>query len=680
MTSAPADRRELLSLLAQAGRQLDAATLIEYRRYGPNARERMRQPLADCTAVTLDGYRMAATQLSRCRQAAVKAQEAIRRIADTPAGQAPAAADHIKRIQANAVEMLSQIDAATVANREKRDRLSAFNITLFGRTMSGKSTLMEILTGGDGSTIGKGAQRTTRDQREYTWLNDSLTITDVPGIEAVGGAEDEQNAHHAARSADLILFLITDDAPQPGEALHLNALQNQGRPLFGVMNVKRAVGNPIEKRRFIRDRSKIFDPVRLYQIKRQFNELIDPEQMGKPLELIPVHMLARFQADRESTPATRDSLESASRFWELESKILNTIIQQGPYLRQRSFLDTAADANRRTELGLNVLASHLTQQSERIAGRLTELRSYQRSFERQAQQQTEQAIHDTIGNLRRGIYDFAYQNWNNRDVQRAWDQRIRSANLNQRLKHVTDSYAQQVQTRLSQLVEGLLEELRLLDINFQTADIGPANATDTRKIFGILSIASGLGTAGLTGALFLAGVTLGWNPVGWALIGLGAVTTAIGMARNLFKSQDQKRNEATAQLTPQLNRHLDGIEQQVRQQLSRAREQLLRNISDTATQIGNLETAARNTAQALATAAGQHHAIRQDLDRRIVTLALKQAGSSAIGYRLVNVEREPGQLTTIITKPGTRQLTGQTLKQLEQLMGEPLIQRNQNRA
>ena len=45
-----------------------------------------------------------------------------------------------------------------------------FAITLFGRTTAGKSTLMTILTHGDGSQIGNGSQRTTRDVRTYQVL------------------------------------------------------------------------------------------------------------------------------------------------------------------------------------------------------------------------------------------------------------------------------------------------------------------------------------------------------------------------------------------------------------------------------------------------------------------------------------------------------------------------------
>ena len=81
--------------------------------------------------------------------------------------------------------------------------------------MTGKSTLKEILTEGDGSSIGKGQQRTTRDVREYEWHG--MKITDVPGVAAFGGEDDENIAFDAARKADLILFLISDNAPQEAE-------------------------------------------------------------------------------------------------------------------------------------------------------------------------------------------------------------------------------------------------------------------------------------------------------------------------------------------------------------------------------------------------------------------------------------------------------------------------------
>ena len=125
------------------------------------------------------------------------------------------------------------------------DNLSKFSITLFGRTMAGKSTLMEILTEGDGTSIGKGAQRTTRDVRKYNW--NGMEITDVPGIGAFEGEEDENIAFEAAKMADLILFLITDDAPQIAEAECFSKIVNLGKPIICIINVKAAIAEKLEE-------------------------------------------------------------------------------------------------------------------------------------------------------------------------------------------------------------------------------------------------------------------------------------------------------------------------------------------------------------------------------------------------------------------------------------------------
>jgi predicted GTPase len=89
---------------------------------------------------------------------------------------------------------------------------------------------MEILTHGKGESIGKEAQRTTRDVRTYTYKN--LQITDVPGIAAFEGEDDENIAFDAAKKCDLILFLITDDAPQACEAECLNRILELGKPVI----------------------------------------------------------------------------------------------------------------------------------------------------------------------------------------------------------------------------------------------------------------------------------------------------------------------------------------------------------------------------------------------------------------------------------------------------------------
>lgn len=62
-----------------------------------------------------------------------------------------------------------------------RENLSKFSVTLFGRTMAGKSTLMEILTNGDGLSIGNGAQRTYCRKKEFKIsIEEKIGVAHIP--------------------------------------------------------------------------------------------------------------------------------------------------------------------------------------------------------------------------------------------------------------------------------------------------------------------------------------------------------------------------------------------------------------------------------------------------------------------------------------------------------------------
>ncbi len=83
-------------------------------------------------------------------------------------------------------------------------------IALFGQTRAGKSTTLEALTGGDGTTIGIGKQHTTTQIKQYFWppKQKTLRIVDTPGIEGFKGEELAAQAHDFVELADHIFFLI----------------------------------------------------------------------------------------------------------------------------------------------------------------------------------------------------------------------------------------------------------------------------------------------------------------------------------------------------------------------------------------------------------------------------------------------------------------------------------------
>lgn len=100
------------------------------------------------------------------------------------------------------------IDELKLSLAKKKQNLEDYSIVLFGRTRAGKSTIREALTKGDGSTIGKGGQRTTRDVHEYRWNH--LRLIDTPGIDAYEGEKDTQKATKKVDEADMVLFLTCD--------------------------------------------------------------------------------------------------------------------------------------------------------------------------------------------------------------------------------------------------------------------------------------------------------------------------------------------------------------------------------------------------------------------------------------------------------------------------------------
>ncbi|MCD4542278.1 GTPase domain-containing protein, partial [Klebsiella pneumoniae subsp. pneumoniae] len=113
------------------------------------------------------------------------------------------------------IQFKGGLDELTKALDQKQRHLNSFTLSLFGKTKAGKSTIREALSHGNGETIGKGAQRTTRDILEYNW--NGLRLLDVPGFEAFKGDKDTDKAHDVIDQSDMILFLTSDDSVQPGE-------------------------------------------------------------------------------------------------------------------------------------------------------------------------------------------------------------------------------------------------------------------------------------------------------------------------------------------------------------------------------------------------------------------------------------------------------------------------------
>ena len=302
----------------------------------------IEQELLACRERAEEGYRIADEFFEKLEIALHDEKENLRK-ADSQQSKINRLEndEHFKKQFAEISEMEREIVNTVDDNlSDLKEKMSDFTIVLYGRTMAGKSTLMEILKHGDGESIGKGAQRTTLDVRDYKW--NGLKIFDVPGTCSFGGEEDDKLAYEAAKSADLALFLLTDDAPQPYEADRLAELKKLGKPVLGIINVKQVLSdkeNPKRKIELKKLEKKISDTERLQEIESQFKKFSQKSGYNfDDVKFVYSHLQSAFFSQREND----SELYKLSNFSAVENFILDKVAQDGKFIRIKTFIDAVA--------------------------------------------------------------------------------------------------------------------------------------------------------------------------------------------------------------------------------------------------------------------------------------------------------------------------------------------------
>ncbi len=662
---------ELLTLLDDGHRLLDEATSIEKEKRRRSVSERLEVALAGCGEAAREGHQRAAEHLEKMLTVIQQTQDRVSRV-DRTAGTGQGIETILDSLDYAVQELKVRHDGLREEIEEKLQQLGTFNITLFGRTMSGKSTLMEILIKGDGESIGQGAQRTTRDVRRYEWQG--LAVTDVPGIAAFGGQADEDTAYKAVDQADLVLFLTTDDASQPAEAEHLACLRQRGRHVLGICNVKEHLDDEVAIRRFIRDHMRRhFDPQRLEQLSLTFDKMASLHTPGRTLELVHVHLQAKYLADRAENQDKpwRADLDRVSRFFDVEDRILDEVATNGTFLRMRSFLDSAAATECHTFEAMLKNAELSEQLGRRLSDRTQELHAWRESFLRSANQEFDRLIQETVGGLRRQVPAFTEEHCEDRQLPGMWHSRIQAANMERKMRETQERLANACNEYFKALVEDIQEEIRLIDLQIQTLALETGPLRNSRRMWnwGTVGV-SGTATVGLG----IAALTNFWNPVGWvAAAGLVVFSAAGLLLGRRFKNRDQKRREAIAKITSEIGKNLDDLEVQVRANMKQWLEEFTGQHLDAGT--NQLYVLAEQYVQAAAfmreTAWSQRDSLL-DINRQTIELALGHLGHHAAIPNVTKVARIPGQSMVLTTN--SYQLPDSTMDAIGDLFNESVVQ------
>ncbi len=558
------------------------------------------------------------------------------------------------------VEELELLRVNSYADLEERKKhLDVFSITLFGRTMAGKSTFMEILTSGDGESIGNGAQRKTRDIRHYSW--NGLEITDVPGVAAFEGQEDEQLAYLAASKADLVVFIITDDAPQPTEAECYAQVRKLGKPIIGIINIKISINDHDDVMLFLKNSKKLFDYNRVKEIVDQFNMFADNFIPGKHAYFHATHLIAKYLSTQPRFNEFESKLLYESRFNFIEEALINEVQNRGSFLRIKSFIDSAVDPMLNL---INVLLNFADQNSS--SGRVLIEKSRQFKiwavdFRNDGYSKINTLISQIIGQLRQDVYYFVEDHYSDRYAGESWENHVKSKGIESKSNNLSESLSEECKHKLQDIARELQSELSLVTSYTIDKSIKMNGIFDSKRLWN-------WGTAITTSGLLVAAVIFGSNPLGWAAAAVGVIGWLFSF---LFVDREVKARQARDKLSNKLHHNIDRIEKNLKYQLTKwFRSELLeKQVYALENDMHAVVKALFNLSDAQRTLAWTLNDRVKELNRIIVEEAFRHLGIEIGKLEIEDVARIPGCAIMLLI-PRNSRLPDEDKKRVESLLSE----------
>lgn len=536
----------------------------------------LTKALSECYEAAKSGYELASDERAVLDKILGSAEDNIRETAIEYQASPCEVIGLGETLEGQLSDIQQSVDSLRISFTEDlnalKDDLEKFSVTLFGRTMAGKSTLMEVLTEGDGSAIGMGAQRTTRDIRRYEW--NGLAVTDVPGIGAFEGEEDTRLAFDAAKTTDLIVFLLTDDAPQAVEADCFRQVKDLGKPVIIIMNVKVSVDSGKSMKLIERDMNRAFDDERIEEIRKQFCKFGDAYgQDWNNVTFVAAHLKAAYEAVKSAKAGDTEQEEfwrRISRIDDLKSKICEEVQVRGKYIRVKTFADIIANPMIEALSELDLQSRMNESQGKVVSDKKRALEKRKDVFVKDGKKRIESFMMRLKSELRSDIAVFAEDHYNDKMADIAWGEIIESKNIEGRCKELLDDMESEVDGIIEETIREMESELRYVSIDsVQRTFLTPA-LIDAKRIVGWTSLLLGGGGTVAAAILTLSGVELAAGPVGWVAAGIGL---AGGIALLFLESSGDKLAKARAklekELTESVNATCDSIWTQLEKNLNR---------------------------------------------------------------------------------------------------------------
>ena len=620
------------------------------------------QALNDCRAVARQEFRRVERTFGEC-DALMDALEAD---FDRVVGEARLALRDDK-VEDGLLELRSRLQGGYAELRQRRLQhlaqrqrsLARFTVMLFGRTMSGKSTFREAITGGDGSSIGKGGQRTTRDVREYEWKH--LTIVDTPGFGAFGGADDTNAAREVLARSDVVIFMLNSDSIQESTFHELQHVHRLNKPLIFALNVKNDLSDDGNRRRALRDPEKyLYHPDDLAAHLKRLRELSERAGLrAEHVRIVPIHAQAAFLA-RQRDGEEGATLRRLSRLDDLLLLLIDEVRLHGPVRRVQGFIDSALfHIDDQVKL-VKGQADDLRRLSGEYTSAISRIETWRRKLERARERWIVAEVDRAYRRLIDSVADFVDDNIERNDFAEQWQAHCKAHDLPARLERSAQTMADEVTSELSGFTRDLADSIQLA---FEQEQVEVAEAFDEWDYKRI-----GNWGSALLGIVSTIAFAMSWNPVGWILMGAGAL---LGIASGFADSRLSKLQKAKSTARQRLLEHLEGDKAAARRRMTTWFDKRLLSDTVQATQ-SRLERLAASIdafGLALRDAEQRFDDTQQDLNGRLLQrVATIISGRQGALPHVRRIARAPGYATYLLAAgaPGDLRLLGDIQRVLKE--------------
>lgn len=606
-----------------------------------------QRALDECTRVAREEFQAALEALRDAQQLGARLKAAVGSVARAAPADGAAVEDARERLRGLEAKLQATLEtslqATETALAAKKAALDRFTVTLFGRTMAGKSTIREALMGTNGSTIGKGAQRTTRDVVEYTW--NSLRIIDTPGIGAYEGDEDRTKALSVIDETDVVLFLASSDGIQEEAFKGMQALRQQNKPMLFVLNVKRDLKKPVNLRRFLKAPSTVFDDEELRGHCNRIHQLAGDYLGMRDIRIIPIHAQAAWFSTQPEYQEHADQLAEYCRLGDVLDALQAEVSRRGSVRRVQTLLDG-------TQVSLLDLQEELAGQARTVKhaaryleDKFGELDSWLDGFIRDIHGRAGVEAARLVQPLRNSVSSFIDDNLERDDVGDRWNRTVQALGIEGWLQGQQASILDELRGRLAEFSREMSVESALLG-EFDSTNPAQFDPWDVKRSLRWASAAGGALAGVATVAGYLGGANF-WNPVGWAA---GAVSViALGLSW-LFDDREEKLQRQKAKAALQLRESIDKLELDIRQGLEkwfddRVTHRLVHAIRKDTRQ---LYRGMREVSRALDDGARQVGDIVEWINLRLLVRVGQLLGEPVDEARLARAVRDPGVRTKLL--------------------------------